>query len=63
MMLLIATAPITSTIIPSDIKIEIARNDAACSILIVTFLLLLLDAGDGIEPPTGAYETPEIPFL
>ena len=20
-------------------------------------------AGDGVEPPTGAYETPEIPFL
>ena len=62
MMLLMATAPITSAMAPSDIKIEIAKNDAACSILIVTFLLLL-DAGDGIEPPTGAYETPEIPFL
>jgi hypothetical protein len=24
---------------------------------------LRLVAGDGIEPPTGAYETPEIPFL
>jgi hypothetical protein len=22
-----------------------------------------LVAGDGVEPPTGAYETPEIPFL
>ena len=25
--------------------------------------LIYLVAGDGVEPPTGAYETPEIPFL